>query len=263
MDEWQELEVLAGELRASNEAWAQSADTLQQQLGSFAPVAEQIERQFAELGVYDAMRAIARRLLNDTARVHMARLNFGLTQSAALIWSPMDDPRPLLAGAAPESQYSIEVRVGPRYLLGISSEAAGDQRLAIVIAGEKQLIATLPTNADRFRAAMLRAFQAPLYNGPPRPERTGGEAAAAGNEGAEATQGTAEDVPDVPKEEPTAKAASDERELPSSSMQGAAGEPAAAASAEEAADSHAGGVHREPPDDDSVIELPGAASQEQ
>jgi len=247
MDEWAELDAFVGELRAQNEAWSQATEALAAQLAGFSAVTEQIEQHFSSLGIQEALLTLARRALNDAARLHSARLNYGLTHSAALVWHPLDDPRQALAAAPPEAQFSIEVRIGPRYLLGVSGDAraAGDQRVGILIAGEKQLFAVLPTTPDKFRAALLRAFQAPQYSGPPRDE-----------EPAEAQSGEFAEVD---------AAAPD----PATAASGGLDEPTAAAGLDKAdattpapaplADDSAPAADVTPAADESVIELPGAS----
>lgn len=174
MDEWLELDQLFEELRAANADWAASAEAVQRQVESFRELSEQVERHFDELAVYEALLRLGRRVLNDAARIHVARLHFGLMRSAAIIWYPLDDPRPALASAPPQGQYRLEVRIGPGYLLGGRPEArlTGDQRLTVLIEGERQMVATLPITAEKYRAALLRAFQAPHYAGPSREEET-------------------------------------------------------------------------------------------
>jgi len=187
METWDELDALVSGIRKANEEWAKSADELQKQLDGFRDVAEQIGRHFADLAVYDAMCAVSRRILNDAARIHLARLNYGLTRSAAMLWYPMDEPRKELSSAPPDTVYSLEVRIGPRYLLSAHADsAAGDQRMSILIAGEKQLLATLPTTAERFQSALLRAFGNPQRSAP-APEAETGESPTVDSEGAQAT----------------------------------------------------------------------------
>jgi hypothetical protein len=168
MEPWEELDELIQELRAANEEWARSADALQEQLGSFKDLTQKLDTQFAELGVYEAMLELSRRTLNDAGRLHQSRMHYGLTRAVALLWHAIEDPRPHLATAPPEGAYSVEVRIGPLYLLGARSGQGADERLSILIEGEKQLIAPLPTTPARFRVALLRAFAAPQYVGPPR-----------------------------------------------------------------------------------------------
>jgi hypothetical protein len=193
IDDWAELEALIVELREANERWRNTNETLQKQLESFREVTEQIEQHFDGLAVYDSLLTLSSRVLNDAARVHTGRLNYGLTLSAAMVWYAMDDPRLELADASPEGSYTIEVRIGPRYLLGVERDAgaSSDQRMSVLIAGEKQLVATLPTTPEKFRAALLRAFTAPHYSGPPR-ETTPSEAMPAEGSTSEAdAEGTA------------------------------------------------------------------------
>lgn len=191
MDEWSELDQLFDELRAANEAWAASAEAVRRQVESFRPSPADVDRHFAELGVYDALLRLGGRMLSDAARIHLARLHFGLVRSALIAWYPLDDPRPGLSTAPPQGQYSIEIRVGPGYLLGAPTEAGlgGNERLTVLIEGEKHQIARLPISAEKFRAALLRAFQAPHYAGPGRePAADAGKAEdAADDETAEAS----------------------------------------------------------------------------
>lgn len=253
MDSWDELDALVSGLREANAEWAKSADALQQQLDGFREVTEQIERYFAELGVYEALSAISRRALNDAARIHSARLNYGLTHSAAMLWYPLDDPRAELSGAPPEATYSIEVRIGPHYLLGVQHEAgaAGDQRVSVLIAGEKQLVATLPTSPEKFRAALLRAFGNPQRSGPP-----------AAGDTAEPGTGTAEAAASTETSSANAQAGADEPEPePAPARASAAGaERTEAASTTDAVDTEPAAQTSEAAGE-NVIELPGPAKE--
>lgn len=251
MDQWEELEALVNELRAQNEAWSKATEALAAQLEGFGAVTEQIEQHYNDLAVQEALLALARRALNDAARLHSARLNYGLTRSAALVWYPMDDPRQALAEAPPEAHYSIEVRIGPRYLLGVTGDAraAGDQRVGILIEGEKQLFAVLPTTPEKFRAALLRAFQAPHYSGPPR-----------GEEEAEAQPGAEAATEAPPTEAATAEPAA--AEAATGDETGAAVTAdghEAPATGETAAEASASGASGGPSAAEPVIELPGAS----
>ena len=248
METWDELDALVSGIRKANEEWAKSADELQKQLDGFRDVAEQIERHFADLAVYDAMCAVSRRILNDAARIHLARLNYGLTRSAAMLWYPMDDPRKELSSAPPDTVYSLEVRIGPRYLLGAhAGNTAGDQRMSILIAGEKQLLATLPTTAERFQSALLQAFDNPQRSRP-APEAETAESPADDSEGAQATtDGTAaEGAPShgPSRAEPAPSEAAGAREEPTEA-------PAAPATSD-------GEARPRAPEAETVIELPGA-----
>jgi hypothetical protein len=175
MDPWEQLDALVTELQAANEEWSRSAEQLSGQLAAFKTITEQLDAALDALAVMDAIGALNERLFSGAARVHQARTYYGLSRVAALVWHAIEDPRPAMAAAAPGGMYSIEVRLGPRYLLGVQKDGggAGDERLSILIEGEKQLVATLPTTAEKFRSALLRAFAAPGYSGPPR--ETGSE----------------------------------------------------------------------------------------
>ncbi len=208
-DSWDELDALVAGIRESNEDWRTMSDTLQQQLGNFRATTEQIEEHFTELGVYESLLMLSSRALNDAARVHVARLHYGLMRSAALVWYAVEDPRSELGGASPGSSYTIEVRIGPRYLLGVERDASGsgDQRLSVLIAGEKQLVATLPTTPDKFRSALLRAFAQPQYSGPPR-DTEPTDSHPGGATGADESAGTDEtSTTTAPPEPETAQAA--------------------------------------------------------
>jgi hypothetical protein len=170
MDRWEELDSLVLELKSANEEWSRSSEQLSGQLEAFKAITDQLDETLNAIGVIEALTALNERLFNGAARVHQARTYYGLSRAAALVWHAIEDPRPEMANAAPRGMYSIEVRLGPRYLLGVQKDAggAGDERLSILIEGEKQLVATLPTTAQKFRAALLRAFAAPSCSGPPR-----------------------------------------------------------------------------------------------
>jgi len=232
--DWAELEALADELRSQDEQWRTTCEAMAAQLELVRGVRESTEQQIADLGVEEQLVRLAQRLLNDAARLHSARLNYGLTRSFALIWHPLDDPRPALREAPPEAQYAVEVRVGPHYLLGVPGAGAGDERISIVIAGEKRLVATLPTTREKLRAALLRAFAAPSYSGPAR------EAAAA--EAASTGPGTAEDGPaaaDVAEDASGAASASETPDVAADAADLAAAE-TATADASEAPEAAAG-----------------------
>jgi hypothetical protein len=172
-DAWAELEALAAALRAADEHWRSTSEAMAAQLELVRNVREQVDQHYAELAIEAQLERLARSLLNDAARLHAARLDYGLTRTAMLIWHPLDDPRPALREVSPEAQYAIEVRIGPRYLLRLPGGGAADERLSILIAGEKRLVATLPTTREKLRAALLRAFEAPAYSGPPREQPAG------------------------------------------------------------------------------------------
>ncbi len=166
-DAWAELDALAAALREADEHWRSTSEAMAAQLELVRGVREQIDQHYAELAVEAQLERLARSLLNDAARLHVARLDYGLIRTAMLLWHPLDDPRPRLREVSPEAQYAIEVRIGPRYLLRLPGGGAADERLSILIAGEKRLVATLPTTREKLRAALLRAFEAPAYSGPP------------------------------------------------------------------------------------------------
>jgi hypothetical protein len=170
MEDWAELDGLVAELEAANAEWSKSIGALRTQVEAFREVGDAAAKNYQDLRVEDALLAVAQRALGDTARLQTARLNFGLTRSAVLLWSAIDDPRPALSTATPEAHCSIEVRIGPRYMLGIERDrgGAGDQRLAIMIAGAKQLVATLPTTPEKFRSALLIVFKDPHISDPTR-----------------------------------------------------------------------------------------------
>lgn len=161
MDGWVELEALIGALREGNAAWAESADKLANEASSLGKLVEDVERHYGELGVRDALQALADRALAGAASVYEARRAFGYTRTATLAWQAADDPRAALAGEAASSWLSVDVLIGPRVLIDAGAAAAPDDRLAVVIAGEKRLVATLPTSREKFRGALLRAFAAP------------------------------------------------------------------------------------------------------
>jgi len=177
MEAWEELDALAEELRATNAVWQENAAALHQQIDALRPDLDALEDQFVALQIGETLRELCRRLLNDAGRVHAVRMEFGILRSVALTWESTADPRQ--AGEAAAGQYSIDVRIGPRYLLGIepAGATAPDLRLSILIAGEKQLVATLPTTTERFRAAVLRAFRAPKFTEPPQEQGSDAEAA--------------------------------------------------------------------------------------
>jgi hypothetical protein len=265
MDEWNELDQLFEQLRAANEAWATSADAVQRQVESFRPLRDQVDHHFEELAVYEALLRLGGRVLSDAARIHQARLHFGLVRSALIAWYPLDDPRPQLATAPPEGQYSLEIRVGPRYLLGVERDAglASDQRLSILIAGEKQMVALLPTSAERFRAALLRAFETPRYAGPNREsdEEPGAEDQASRVE-SEATEATTEGaaaeaaVADAAGTETVAETPAPAREESEESEEKAA--PKRRRSRAKKSDAEA--PPPAPPDSDEPIPMPAASS---
>lgn len=201
-DAWDELEALATALREADEHWRSTSEAMGAQLDLVRRVREQIDQHYGELAIEAQLERLARGLLSDAARLHAARLDYGLTRSAMLIWHPLDDPRPSLREASPEAQYAIEVRIGPRYLLRLPGGGAANERLSILIAGEKRQVATLPTTREKLRAALLRAFAAPSYSGPPReqaaeePEAdTAPDSAAAGAAGAAQPEAEAETAP--------------------------------------------------------------------
>jgi|GEM_PF-3554176 len=222
-DEWAELAALAEELRGQDEQWRATCEAMAAQLELVRGVREGVEQQLAELGVEEHLARLARELLNDAGRLHSARLNYGLTRSLALLWHALDDPRASRREAPPEAEYAVEVRVGPRYLLGVPNSGSGDERISIVIAGQKRLVATLPTTREKFRAALLRAFAAPSYSGPPR-EDTAAEPAAGADAAGE--HGAAPE-----SAEAAAPAASGETPAAAQAAEAAAGAGGAAASA--------------------------------
>lgn len=181
-DAWQELDALAAALREADEHWRSTSEAMAAQLELVRGVREQVDQHYAALGIEAQLARLARALLNDAARLHAARLDYGLTRSAMLIWHPLDDPRLAMREVSPEAQYAIEVRIGPRYLLRLPGGGAADERLSILIAGERRLVATLPTTREKLRAALLRAFEAPSYSGPAR-EQPPAEAPSAGEAG--------------------------------------------------------------------------------
>ncbi len=205
-DAWAELDALAAALREADAHWRSTSEAMAAQLELVRGVREQVDQHYAELAVEAQLERLASSLLNDAARLHAARLDYGLIRTVMLIWHPLDDPRPSLREASPEAQYAIEVRIGPRYLLRLPDGGAADERLSILIAGEKRLVATLPTTREKLRAALLRAFETPAYSGPPR-EQAPAEPAPAEQPEASATA-TAESAP--PEGEPANGAAPSE-----------------------------------------------------
>jgi hypothetical protein len=245
METWDELETLLDELRAANEQWRASVEGLTEQLAAARAVGDKLDQFYADLGVLDALLTINRRIFNESGRLHTARSDYGLTRVAALIWHSVEDPRPELAAAPPEGMYSIEVRLGPRYLLGVSGGAIapGDERLYVLIQGEKQLLAPLPTSRERFRAALLRAFAAPGYSGPAR----------VAGEHAEAAAGVSTDQPSGTEAN---RATEDGAEAEATASASTNGSPQTAATPQPEQPPHPD----EPPD---VIELPGSRSEDQ
>jgi len=185
MSDWAELDALVAELRGANPEWAKRLDEREKESKDAEQVAAQIaaevDRHFTELGVREALEALARQALADTATLHEARGPFGYTRAMTLVWRPADDPRPELT-TVQDARLTLEVSIGPRMLLPIEPPAA-DTRLTVAIIGEKRLIATLPTTREKFRAALLRAFAAPARLPAGRQPPPGAEAEAPAESG--------------------------------------------------------------------------------
>ena len=178
MSDWQELDDLAAELRAANAAWAERVDALAGEGEPLNKLTADVEQQFADLGVREALEALAQRALAGAATIYEARRPFGYARSATLAWHPSDDPRAELATDEREALLTLDVAVGPRLLLGAGEGVPADDRLAVLIMGEKRMMATLPTSREKFRAALLRAFAAPRRGSVPEgPEAASGESA--------------------------------------------------------------------------------------
>ncbi len=173
MSDWQELDDLTAELRAANTAWAERVDALAGEGEPLSKLTADVARQFDELGVREALEALAQRALAGAATTYEARRPFGYTRSVTLAWHPADDPRAELATGERDALLTIDVAVGPRLLLGAGDGVPADDRLAVLIMGEKRVMATLPTSRERFRAALLRAFATPRRGAVPPDAREG------------------------------------------------------------------------------------------
>jgi hypothetical protein len=167
MEDWTELEELAGELRQQDEERWKQLDELRQQFEALQPHVEVIKRQFSELEVDAHLHALNQRLLGGLGSVEMIHSGAGLEYIAALVWPAHVSPQAAPEGAAAEGAYRIEVWLGP----GLQ-----DGRPRIRISGSKRLEAVLPTTTARFRSALLSVFQAPQFIARPEGEPT--EAAA-------------------------------------------------------------------------------------
>jgi hypothetical protein len=173
MDAWEELDALVAGLRSENTAWAERIDALAGEAETLGKLTADVDRQYEALGVREAFEALAQAVLAGAATIYEARRPFGYSRQATLAWHAGDDPRAAFADEPRDSLLTLDVAVGPRLLLDGGGDAAGAERLTVLIMGDKRLLATLPTSRERFRAALLRAFAAP---------RHGQDAQAASNE---------------------------------------------------------------------------------
>src|SRR5581483_24431 len=138
MSDWQALDDLTAELRGANTAWAERVDALAGEGEPLARLTADVDQQFAALGVREALEALAQRALAGAATIYEARRPFGYARSATLAWHPAADLRAELAGGEREELLTLDVAVGPRLLLGAGEGVPADDRLAVLIMGEKR-----------------------------------------------------------------------------------------------------------------------------
>jgi hypothetical protein len=153
IDDWQELEGLVEELRSAREESWQRAEQLRQQMSSLQPHLEIIARQYEDLGVAAHLGRLNEKLLAGMGSVEVIESGLGFERVAALVWPAQIDPRDR-DGSESDGYFRIEIWMGPGFQ---------DGRPRVRIAGAKRLEATLPTNAERFRSALLMAFRDPQF----------------------------------------------------------------------------------------------------
>jgi hypothetical protein len=159
-DDWHELDLLVEELRAVHgESW-QRTEQLRQQMSGLQPHLEIIAQQYEELAVASHLTTLNERLLAGMGSVELIESGMGFEHVAALVWPSQLDPRDL-GGRDKEGYFRIEVWMGP----GLQ-----DGRARVRLAGAKRLEATLPTNPERFRSALLAVFRDPQFVERPEPE---------------------------------------------------------------------------------------------